>query len=197
MKILLYTFSILALGLLPDSRLTWDEHQVCLTSEEVKLYELITEHRLENGLPAIPLSVNLSRVAQLHALDLFENKPDTGECNLHSWSDKGPWEECCYTDQHLNPHCMWDKPMEITTYKGRGYEIVFHYWPVTENVNLALNAINGWKGSPGHNNTILNRGVFSQAQWNAIGIGIVEGYVTVWFGELEDKDGPPPFCINE
>jgi hypothetical protein len=172
----------------------WDKEKVCLNPEEIKLYELISQHRLDHGLPQIPISVNLTWVAQVHAIDLAENNPDLGYCNMHSWSDKGPWRACCYTSDHADPYCMWDKPSEFTQYHSRGYEIVFYYWPVTPAISLAQNAIKGWKGSPGHNDTILNQGIFSQATWRAMGIGIYDGYVVVWFGEELDNEGPPPFC---
>lgn len=171
------------------------KHEICLNSEEVKLYELLMEHRSKYNLPPIPLSLNLSWVAQAHGFDLQENNPANKECNMHSWSDQGPWLACCYADGHENdPHCMWDKPSEFTEYKGAGYEIVFRYWPVIGQVSLAENALKGWKGSPGHNNIILNEGLFTEAQWKAMGIGIVGGYVIVWFGEQTDGDGPPPIC---
>ncbi len=171
------------------------KHEVCLNKEELKLYELLMDHRKAHHLPPIPLSLNLSWVAQAHAFDLQENKPDSKNCNMHSWSGQGPWKACCYADGNENdPHCMWDKPSEFTEYQGAGYEIVFRYWPVVGKVPLAENALKGWQGSPGHNNIILNKGLFHEATWKAIGIGIVEGYVIVWFGEETDREGPPAIC---
>jgi hypothetical protein len=49
-----------------------------------------------------------------------------GDCNMHSWSDKGfnVWNSCCYTSDHAEAECMWDKPREITfgSFTGFGYE---------------------------------------------------------------------------
>lgn len=194
MKALIITCLLLGQFSVVCSQLPWQRHEVCLNGQELRLYQMLMEHRINNGLPEIPLSVNLTWVAQIHALDLEENNPDQGGCNMHSWSDRGPWRACCYRDDHRDPHCMWDKPAEITNYQGRGYEIVFQYWPVTSKVDLPANAMQGWKGSPGHNNTILNQGIFEKARWNAIGIGIMAGYVVVWFGEEPDAEGPPPLC---
>ena len=69
---------------------TWESMKidVCLSSEEQKLYQLIMEYRKSKGLEAIPLSAKLTLVAQTHARDLSENytfDPDN-TCNPHSWS---------------------------------------------------------------------------------------------------------------
>ena len=61
---------------------------------------------------------------RVHKALKVDNKPDAPpECNLHSWSDKGPWSACCYTPDHAQAQCMWDKPSELTNYPGNGYEI--------------------------------------------------------------------------
>ena len=67
------------------------------TEEENKLYKLLMEYRSEKGLTAIPISKSLTIVAQTHAKDLQENTTRQGNCNLHSWSNKGKWSSCCYT----------------------------------------------------------------------------------------------------
>lgn len=95
-----------------------------LTSEEMKLYNNIMEYRKEKKLPSIPLSKSLTFVAQTHVSDLVNNKPDIGKCNSHSWSRKGNWTSCCYTPDHSRAECMWNKPSELTSYKGTGFEIV-------------------------------------------------------------------------
>ncbi|MBK6527098.1 MAG: hypothetical protein IPG07_17055 [Crocinitomicaceae bacterium] len=94
------------------------------TTEELKLYQLIMEYREQNSLASIPLSKSLTYVAQQHCLDLYLNKPDLGDgCNAHSWSDKGAWSACCYTPDHKQAECIWEKPAEMTSYTGYGYEI--------------------------------------------------------------------------
>lgn len=169
--------------------------QICVSKEETKLYDLINDYRSSQGLEQIPLSVNLTLVAKAHSADLYYNNPDDDYlCNMHSWSDKGEWEACCYTSDHANAECMWDKPGELTSYEGDGYEIAFFISPVTADISMAHEALESWKLSPGHNNTIINAGIFRNAEWNAIGVGIYEEYVTVWFGEKHDKDGEPEKC---
>jgi len=155
------------------------------TSEELKLYGLIMSYRAERGLPAIALARPLTHVAQVHARDLTDNRPAKGECNMHSWSDKGHWTACCYTRDHRQAACMWNKPRELTTYPGNGYEISHGAWGAAVTAETALR---GWKGSPGHNAVIINEGMWSRS-WKAIGVGIYGNYAVVWFGHEEDPAG--------
>jgi len=165
--------------------------EVCLTAEEKKLYDLIMEYRKSKKLPPIPLSPKLTLVAQTHAKDLSENYEfdPKGKCNPHSWSDKGNWTSCCYTNDHKVSSCMWTKPQEIAGYSGSGYEMAYYS-------SLGANAkegLDGWKVSPGHNPLMINSGTWSKVKWNAIGIGIYKEYGLVWFGEVED-DGKTEIC---
>ncbi len=148
-----------------------------LSSEEQKLYDLIMAYRKEKGLPVIPISKSLTKVAQTHVRDLADNRPDVGKCGPHSWSNKGVWSACCYTPDHLEASCMWSKPEEIAGYWGAGYEIAFKS---TRTAN-AETALMGWKLSPGHHALIINQGNWRQ-KWNAIGIGMYKGYAVAWFG---------------
>jgi hypothetical protein len=157
---------------------------LCLSTEEKKLYDLIMDYRKEKKLESIPLSAKLTLVAQTHARDLSENfKPPGDKCNLHSWSKKGKWESCCYTDDHKKSECMWIKPKEIADYQSNGYEIACYS---SAGVNAA-DGIAGWKDSPGHNRVMINDGIWKEIKWNAIGIGIYKEYGVVWFGDLRDE----------
>lgn len=160
-----------------------------LTDEETKLYNLIMEYRKEKGLPSIPLSKSLTFVAQTHVKDLQNNKPDQGECNAHSWSSKGKWTSCCYTPDHKNAECMWNKPRELTSYTGNGFEIACGSSDsrYSSFVMTAEYALQSWKKSQGHNTVIVNMGIWKDYSWNAIGIGIYKGFAVVWFGVEEDK----------
>lgn len=168
---------------------------VCLSREEQYLADRINRYRGERGLPEIPLSASLTRVAHIHVQDLAGNyKPGT-RCNLHSWSSHGDWSSCCYTDDHRRASCMWDKPRELTTYRGDGYEIAFYStFPYDSPTGFPDDALAGWKSSRGHNDLIVNRGKWTTAGWKAMGIGIFNGFAVVWFGELSDPDGRPEFC---
>ncbi len=154
-----------------------------LNEEEQKLYEQIMELRKESGLPEIPLSKSLTIVAQTHVKDLTENDPEVGNCNMHSWSDKGEWSSCCYTDDHAKASCMWDKPSELTNYKGNGYEIATR----SGGGITAEEALQSWIDSQLHLNVILNVGMWSPT-WNAIGIGIYDDYSVIWFGNKIDPE---------
>lgn len=160
---------------------------VKLTGEELKLYTLIMAYRAEHGLKPIPLSRSLTIVAQTHVRDLEINSPDSGKCNMHSWSERGKWDACCYTPDHAQAKCMWDKPRQLTSYTGDGFEIADRGdGPINAEMSLA-----SWKGSHAHNDVILNRGLWEKMDWNAIGIGLWGKYAVVWFGTEVDKDGEP------
>jgi hypothetical protein len=177
---------------------------VCLSAQEKLLYDLIMEYRKTKKLKPIPFSAKLSKVAQAHVRDLednFEFELDdnnkiarinpknpktfqvTGDCNLHSWSDKGKWTSCCYTADHSQAACMWSKPKEIAGYDGDGFEIAY----IQSGAASAKEAIEGWKKSAGHNPLLINTGTWSKLEWGAIGVGIYGKYGVVWFGEKEDK----------
>lgn len=150
------------------------------SADEAELLELIDAYRAMNGLPSIPISTSMMIVAQTHAEDLAVNNPVTRECNLHSWSDAGTWGGCCYTDDHAQAQCMWDKPRELTDYEGDGFEISASGTPT------ALSALTAWQGSPGHNDVIINAGIWADYPWGAIGAGMNNGYAVVWFGVAAD-----------
>jgi uncharacterized protein YkwD len=152
-----------------------------LSVEEKKLYDLVMQHRKEQGLAEIPLSKSLTFVAQTHAKDMEEN-PATGDCNLHSWSNKGKWTPCCYTDDHKQAACMWNKPKELTSYKGIGFEIAHWSTYGTD----AQTAFYSWKNSLAHDAVMINAGVWKDQNWKAIGIGIFGSYAVIWFGTAED-----------
>jgi len=143
------------------------------------------KYRKEKKLPEIPISKSLTYVAQGHAKDLHENFSFGNNCNMHSWSDKGKWKACCYTSDHAKAACMWDKPREMTSYKGNGYEI--SHGGSGGYIATAESALNSWKKSSGHNAVIINEGIWARSKWNAIGIGIHKEFAVVWFGKELDE----------
>jgi len=159
--------------------------EVCLSTEEQKLYDVIMDYRKEKKLKSIPYSVKLTQVAQAHVRDLVNNYDFSQRdlCNPHSWSDTGDWSSCCYTNDHEKASCMWDKPREISEYDGDGYEIAYYYSAGA----TADTALAGWKKSKGHNPLLVNLGIWHDVKWEAIGIGIYKEYAVVWFGQEEDK----------
>lgn len=148
-----------------------------------RLAGLINGFRVAQGLTAIPVSPLLIEVAQAHVQDLEQALP-AGRCNGHSWSSAGDWRACCYTADHAQAQCMWDKPREITrgAYAGPGFEIVF--W-AGGNATPEM-AFERWKSSAGHLDVILNRGVWSRLHWQAMGVAVSAHHAAVWFGESPD-----------
>jgi hypothetical protein len=157
---------------------------VCLTNEEKLLFELINDYRKSKKLNSIGFSTKLSKVAQFHVRDLMNNyDANDTKCNPHSWSKKGKWSSCCYTPNHNQAKCMWDKPKEIADYSGNGYEIAYY----SSDDATAEEGLEGWKKSSGHNPLLVNSGIWAKVEWNAMGVGIYKNYGVVWFGEVVDE----------
>jgi hypothetical protein len=168
---------------------------ICLTQTEMELYRLINEYRVQKGLPEVRLSASLSFVAHTHAIDQTENFMDGIRCNMHSWSNKGNWSACCYTPDHKKAKFMWDKPRELTNYRGDGYEISFYStYKYTSPAAFAKDILDGWKKSPNHNDVIMNKKIWKNLDWQAVGIGIYGEYANVWFGKETDSAGEPQPC---
>jgi hypothetical protein len=149
--------------------------------EAIELVELINAYRMDNGLPAITHCPSLALVAQTHCVDLADEGPHLASgCNLHSWSDAGSWTACCYTADHAQAQCMWDKPRELTVYTGNGYEIS------TTAAGSPGAALASWQSSPPHNDVILNQGIWADNPWLCIGAGMYGGFAHVWFGRESD-----------
>jgi len=158
-----------------------------LSADEQQLYDQIMEYRASNGLPPIPLSNSLTYVAKSHVYDLANNYTLNDTCNMHSWSSKGAWSGCCYTSDHAKASCMWDKPREMTPYSENGYEIAYGGCSTSACARVtAESALNGWKGSSGHNAVILNQGGWDK-KWEAIGIGMNRNYAVAWFGRQQER----------
>lgn len=143
---------------------------------DVSLEEMINRYRETKGLPPIPHSAALRRVAEAHARDLADRHPEEG-CggNLHSWSNRGNWKGGCYDpDDSGTWPVMWLKPREIAGDDRYGYEIVCKGAPTPA---LSLDC---WRASRPHHNVILNRGTWRQA-WNGMGAAMYGGYAVAWF----------------
>ncbi len=149
--------------------------------------EVINAYRLANGLAAIPISEELNRVAQAHVADLVANNPEAAcNGNLHSWSNNGAWTGGCYdSNDDATWPIMWNKPNEIAGYAGRGYEVSAWASPsITPDQALAL-----WQGSAPHNDVLLNKGIWTDFPWGAMGGWAADGYACAWFGQ---EPGTPP-----
>lgn len=144
----------------------------------------VNDFRAAKGLPRLPISSSLTTVAENHA-----DNPYTGSgsgCNLHSWGGK---YACCYTSNHANPKCMWNKPTQITNgaYTANGFEVS------SSGFGSNAAAVQGWYSSSGHRVVIL-----SEANWKthtkSIGCGIAGRVRHCWFsGSATDSQG---LCKN-
>mgnify|MGYP001380142762 CR=1 FL=1 len=152
--------------------------------ETERLIDAVYDLRATNGLNAIPLSPTLQRVARAHAADL-ERRPPSGRCNLHSWSPSGAWSPCCYTADHAQARCMWDKPREIGrgAYRGDGFEIVC--WN-SERMTTEI-AMRCWRDSRAHQNVLLNRREWRDIEWRALGVAMSAHYAVLWVGQVAER----------
>jgi hypothetical protein len=153
-----------------------------------KLADLINSYRKSFGLPAVPLSPSLTMVAGIHVGDLETNHPDLNcSGNLHSWSKSSSWTGGCFDlGKQTTYPIMWNKPRELTKYRGDGYEIAYKQWgaPIAPE-----DALKGWQGSPPHNDQILNRGKWANYTYQALGAFYSTDYAVAWFGTDHDPTG--------
>lgn len=162
----------------------------CLHPAEKQLADSINAIRLRNGKKALPLSVSLSYVARTHVTDLLIHHPDTGICNLSSWSNKGSWKPCCYNPYVLQHDGMWKKPQELTGYRYRGYEMVAY----TQDNIIIDSVLSLWKDSPEAMNMMLTNGIWEKKSWACLGVGLNGHYASLWFGQRPDRAGKPKNC---
>lgn len=160
-----------------------------LSEEEANLYYLINEYRESLGLSKLSFSKSLTKVARAHVKDSHDYTPRLQldsrgvQGNLHSWSKHGNWSGGAYTPDHEYAEIMWDKPRELTSYQGSGYEISVYY-SLGIDPQLALDL---WRGSRPHNNVIIGDNDWSFI--TTMGVAIDENYSHVWFGGDEDPEG--------
>jgi uncharacterized protein YkwD len=166
----------------------------CLNPQEAELLRLVNEYRQQNGLPAVSASLSLASVGQWHVWDLMANSPAGGACNMHSWSNARPtqWQGMCYTADHAQAQQMWSKPAQITAnrYTSAGYE---NAAAGSAGISAAT-ALNLWRNSSAHNDVILNRGIWAQFPWRAMGAGMFGNFAVLWFGTANDPQGTITVC---
>ncbi|MCF6170388.1 MAG: SPOR domain-containing protein [Bacteroidales bacterium] len=155
----------------------------CISHQEQQLFERLNILLEAYGKKPLQASPSLYYVAKLHVGDLAQNHPDTSVCNLSSWSGNGDWTACCYTPYLPNQDCMWDKPKELTRYPYRGYELV-SYFEDEFNVDSVISL---WGNSRQVLDMLLTDGNFAKKKWVCMGVGMNSNYVSVWFGQREDR----------
>lgn len=168
----------------------------CLSEDEFELLNLVNDYRTNYGKSSVAFSRILNTVGQWHAEDAFLNGDSlfTPSCNLHSWSNDMPhlWSGMCYTSDHTQAQKMWDKPREISggSYTSNGYENAA--WGYA----TPAAALNGWKNSSGHNDVILNQGIWANITWRAMGVGVRGNYYYLWFSNTTDNAAPLSSCTD-
>ena len=191
LKTTLFTVCFLWIVTFINPHHTVANSNICLNVDEQKLYNLINEDRAANGLNKIPLSSSLTLVAQTHARDLQQNPSIiNSRCNMHSWSNQGDWTTCCYTSDHAQARCMWEKPKELSFYTGYGFELSYR----NSGNAKPFDAFKTWKKSYEHYSVIVNKGSWKDSKWNALGVSIYGQYAVLWFGIEQDLKGSPSHC---
>jgi len=141
----------------------------------------INDERKKYGYKPLKCDFNMRKVARKHV----ENKIEAGKtmqyfkgkCNLHSWFGDYAF---CYTRDHKNGGLMWNKPYELSKRqdKRKGYEISAG----STGRITAKDAMNLWKGSPGHYALIIP----SNGKWknlDAVGCWYDKGFADCWFAK--------------
>ncbi|KAM3548486.1 hypothetical protein ARSEF4850_009383 [Beauveria asiatica] len=158
--------------------------------EENLLYDLLIQYRKDQNLPKpeIPRSHSLNIVAKTHATNPFFETPGS-TCNPHSWPAKkeAKWESCCFDLNNPAAHpCMWDKPRELTSYQGNGFEVYYGGDPeVYTSEDTAEECLKALQKSQPHNDVLVNKGPWT-TEWKAVGVGMAKGQCAIWFGHEED-----------
>ncbi|MFA8451606.1 MAG: SPOR domain-containing protein [Bacteroidales bacterium] len=187
LKLFFFTF-LLSLFLLP--RITFAQVSIPadfkISERSKEIIDQINKYRKENNLPEIKISTSLCWVAYLHNEDLIHNQCDTADCTLSSWSDIDLWQGGCINQKNRNIKISRNKPKEICNYPSQGFELTFwqNTHPDTESV------IKDWTSDNISRNIIINKGIWRNHEWNAIGASAIGNYVLVWFGSSIDPVHP-------
>ena len=167
-------------GVARDGALADSARDVAITNSPSELVNEINAYRVSRGLVPVPFSPSLQIVAEKHVADLVANYVSGTECNLHSWSEgSSEWGGCCYTSDHARAQCMWDKPKELTSYPGSGYEVS------AAGAASAAGAVMVWKASSAHHAVLINEGIWEK-EWKALGGANAGSYWVAWFGHESD-----------
>lgn len=164
----------------------------CISQDEYELFQLINDYRLAYGLPKIPLSKSLSFVAKTHVKDLSVYYNPKSNCNMHSWSKNGTWVPICFPEEQSKKNNVWLKAKEIVGYSSEAYEVT--YW--SNVANQPNNIFGFWSEQKPSSDMLFNKGQWANSSWNAIGIGIKNGYAVAFFGKAIDAELNTVICSS-
>jgi len=140
------------------------------SNEEKQLLRLVNEYRSQIGLPPVPWSDALSKVANRHLMDLQNNVKGISRS----------WSNCPYgIKDRTILNCGITSPQRLSNYTGRGYDNVYRSLNKKATPILAINA---WKTNPKQNALIINKTFFESDVFDACGIAIDGEYAVLWFG---------------
>lgn len=165
----------------------------CIFPEELELLHMINDYRATFNKPEINLSNSLCYVAYLHNHDLIQNHPDTGICNMHSWSDNNEWTPCCYHSKTEDKSCLFNKPAELTNFPGSGYELI--YWD--SKFAKPRDAFDLWRTTNYSRDILLNEGKWSEELWSAAGVSVEDDYVILWLSTFDDVEHSTRICNSD
>ncbi len=148
-----------------------------LTPYEQAMFDELNKLRDSKGLKRINLSMELTKVARIHSLDIQKNSKEILSMgNMHGWSISNHWQGGGYPGDHSNAKMMWMKPSELSNYPGNGFEVSFS----SGTTFMPSAAINAWNNSPGHKEVILTEGQWSDL--TSVGLAASSNYACMWFG---------------
>ena len=154
-----------------------------IEKNELRLADAINIIRDKKGLGELQLSPSLCFVAKTHLNDIRLYSKDEHGCNLNSWSDKGKWIPCCFNGQQKNLDLMTSKPSEIIGFHGKGYEIV-----ISAKKEISTNDLSKkWLETKTTQDFLMNKGQWSNHNWQCIGVSIYNGFASIWASEMPDR----------
>jgi hypothetical protein len=154
-----------------------------IEKKELTLVDAINKYRTQKGQGELQLSPSLSFVAHTHLNDIRLNSQDEHGCNLNSWSDKGKWIPCCFDGKQKSLDLMTSKPSEIIGFRGKGYEIVIAAKKGVSSKDLTK----FWLSTKATQDFILNKGQWSNRNWQCMGVSIYKGFASIWASDMPDR----------
>ena len=160
-----------------------------IEKKELSLVDAINKYRSQKGQEELQLSPSLSFVAHTHLNDIRLNSKEEHGCNLNSWSDKGKWIPCCFDGKQKSLDLMTSKPSEIIGFRGKGYEIVIAAKKGISTKDLTKL----WLSTKATQDFILNKGQWSNRNWQCMGVSIYDGFASIWASDMPDRTSDMAF----
>jgi len=139
----------------------------------------LNQYRLDNGYPAVPISVSLMTTSQWHSIMTLQYPETiTKSCGTFSWPEppiSGLWKGCCYiTEEGISSTCIRYKPSEITSnWKySHGNAVWFSTVKISQEVSSPESVVaEAWLADPKVKRCLLEEDCLGKV-WTSIGVGI-------------------------